>query len=283
MKWFRWHHDSCEDAKFRLVARNAGVTVRDVIALWAALLESASRNDPRGTVPNNRIDFIEAVLDLDAGLMDSICAAMEDAELIQTSEFELKIVNWSKRQFDTDLRDGTNAERQKRYREKKRVGNGERNGTVTPQIQITDTEKKEAPVARTAKDELTKVLDSEHAEAVIEHRKKKRAPLTAHAAKLLAARFAKWPKPNEAADAMIANGWQGFEVEWMQSRKQNGPDPPVTTGGPPPGFREAKSTGEYVAYMREKLNDPKIEQGDWRLSKWQHVPVGFTPIRKVSA
>lgn len=161
----------------------------------------------------------------------------------------------------------------------------ERAQGATPETDNTETDNTEtecAASAPSAKDELARVLDSEHVAAVIEHRKKLRKPLTARAASLLAARFAKWPKPNEAADAMIANGWQGFEVAWMQNRRTNGPDPPIVAGGPPPGFREARSTGEYVAYMREKLNDPKIEQGDWRLSKWQHVPVDFTPIRKVS-
>lgn len=150
MRWFRWHHDSCEDLKFRMVARVTDVTVRDVIALWAALLESASRNAPRGIVTNDRLNFIEVVLDLPSELMGRMCAAMEDAQLIERSESSTKILNWGKRQFDTDLHDGTNAARQKRYRDRKRQRNGAQNGTVTPQIQITDTEPEKKDSAASA-------------------------------------------------------------------------------------------------------------------------------------
>jgi hypothetical protein len=68
----------------------------------------------------------------------------------------------------------------------------------------------------TPRKELERVLDPEHAQAVIDHRKAKRAPLTAYAAKLLAAQLARWHNPNEAADAMILNGWQAFKPEWME-------------------------------------------------------------------
>lgn len=125
MKWFRWHHDTCEDAKFRHAARNALVTVRDVIAVWAALLESASRNAERGIVTNERVDFIETVLDINALDMDKICMAMEEAGLIQTTGNAIIIPNWGRRQFETDLTDPTNTDRQKRHREKKRQSNGD--------------------------------------------------------------------------------------------------------------------------------------------------------------
>ena len=66
---------------------------------------------------------------------------------------------------------------------------------------------------------LKTVLDEERAKAVIEHRKKKRSPLTDRAAELLAKEFFKAPDPNAAADTMIAAGWQGFEVGWLENRK----------------------------------------------------------------
>jgi hypothetical protein len=40
-------------------------------------------------------------------------------------------------------------------------------------------------------------------------------------------------------------------------------------------MRHAASTGEYVEYMREKTGDPKLTHGDWRLSKWQFVPIDW--------
>ncbi len=66
--------------------------------------------------------------------------------------------------------------------------------------------------------ELLLVLDEEHAIAVVEHRKALRKPLTGYAARLLARKFGQCQDPNAGADAMILNGWQGFEPEWLERR-----------------------------------------------------------------
>ena len=66
--------------------------------------------------------------------------------------------------------------------------------------------------------ELLLVLDEEHALAVVEHRKALRKPLTSYAARLLGRKFGQCADPNAAADAMIVNGWQGFEPEWLERR-----------------------------------------------------------------
>lgn len=89
----------------------------------------------------------------------------------------------------------------------------------------------EIPVSKTKptpRDELRSILDEKHAQAVIEHRIRLRKPLTAHAAGLLAKRFSACPDPNAAADEMIANGWQGFNVKWIENR-----DGPARNHGPP--------------------------------------------------
>jgi hypothetical protein len=70
----------------------------------------------------------------------------------------------------------------------------------------------------TIRGELLVVLDEEHADAVIDHRKALRRPLTLRAAKVLASKFALMPDPNAAADAMIGNGWHGFEPQWLENR-----------------------------------------------------------------
>jgi hypothetical protein len=77
---------------------------------------------------------------------------------------------------------------------------------------------------------LTTAISPDRADAVIAHRKALRKPLTAHAAKLLAAQFAQCHDPNAAADAMIANGWQGFKPEWLERQSQGrGHSPPART------------------------------------------------------
>lgn len=65
-------------------------------------------------------------------------------------------------------------------------------------------------------DALMTVLSEEHAEGVIEHRKRTiKKPFTVFAAKLLAKEFGKCPDANAAAEEMILRGWQGFKAEWM--------------------------------------------------------------------
>jgi uncharacterized protein YdaU (DUF1376 family) len=99
----------------------------------------------------------------------------------------------------------------------------------TGALPLTYDHEKEEPSGSSKKsprEELAAVLDAERADAVIEHRQRLRKPLTPRAARLLAAEFAKWPDPNEAADAMVRNGWQGFEPAWMEKRRPNSTAPP---------------------------------------------------------
>lgn len=66
---------------------------------------------------------------------------------------------------------------------------------------------------------LCAVLDLEHAEAVVEHRRVTiKKPLTVFAAKLLAKRLAEWGDANEAAEIMIERAWQGFDKAWVRDR-----------------------------------------------------------------
>lgn len=87
---------------------------------------------------------------------------------------------------------------------------------------------------RTPRDELETVLSPESAKAVVEHRKALKKPLSVRAAQLLAAKFKLTDNPDASADAMIANGWQGFEPEWLENRKQaSGRSPPSQTNDQP--------------------------------------------------
>jgi hypothetical protein len=145
-KWFRWYEGTTEDGKFRVTARYAGVTVRDVIALWAFILEDASHDDHRGICYRNA-DFMSAILDFEDGVVERILVALDSAGLISRGNGELFITNWDKRQYESDKSDATAAERMRRYRARK-SGKTEDNdalrqryGDVTPTIRPdTDTE-----------------------------------------------------------------------------------------------------------------------------------------------
>lgn len=69
------------------------------------------------------------------------------------------------------------------------------------------------------------ILSDETAKAVVAHRKAKKSPLTTRAAELLAKEFAATGKPEDAANAMIAHGWQGFKAEWLTREARAGPYP----------------------------------------------------------
>lgn len=135
------------------------------------------------------------------------------------------------------------AERQARYRERKAIEASNVTNNVTGDVTSNATgAKKETPpdplkkkptpvspslrsgdLSPTPLDELCLVLDGARAAAVVEHRKRLRKPLTAYAARQLAAKLAEVPEPNAAADEMIANGWQGFSAHWLERMKNRGP------------------------------------------------------------
>ncbi|MGI9192761.1 MAG: YdaU family protein [Chitinophagaceae bacterium] len=85
-----------------------------------------------------------------------------------------------------------------------------------PQPHISSTE----DIARepTALAILSECLSEQTAADLIAHRKKLRKPLTARAAKLLAKDFVAYGKPEEAAEMMIKNGWQGFHPTWVTNQ-----------------------------------------------------------------
>jgi hypothetical protein len=75
----------------------------------------------------------------------------------------------------------------------------------------------------TPRDFLLECLLPEAADAVLEHRRALRKPLTGRAAQLLAKGFLATADPNAAADMMIERGWQGFKPEWFENeRRSNG-------------------------------------------------------------
>lgn len=80
-----------------------------------------------------------------------------------------------------------------------------------------------APARPTPRQRLEAVLDSDHAEAVLEHRQRLRKPLTERAAKLMAADLAKFPDPNAAADRMIGKGWLTIDASWQDPQPRGSP------------------------------------------------------------
>lgn len=261
-RWFRWYEGTAEDGKLRLVAREAGVSVAVVVAVWAALLEDASRGAhgdvtaqnggqrlvtarngaaryAARSVTNRNVAYYSAILDLDQQEIGRVLAAMVNVGMLtpRPDEDGYVVTRWRERQFEGDVRDPTNADRQRRHRARQRKApqqergseREDRNGGVTAAArpesreQIADESSlrsdSSAPGGATKNSVisvLATVLDEVRAREVTAHRNRLRKPLTIHAAKLLAGKLAEAPDPNVAADEMIARGWQSFDARWLE-------------------------------------------------------------------
>ena len=75
-------------------------------------------------------------------------------------------------------------------------------------------------------------LTPEIADAMIDHRKKIRAPLTPFAAKHLLSALAETGDADKWATTMIANGWRGFKPEYWQARAGPNGSPPAMKTNP---------------------------------------------------
>ncbi len=233
-RWFRHYAGMMRDEKLVTVAIRSKQSVERVVWVWGAILESAAEIDDAGRF---EVDAAEVAYFLRADETDilNVMDALEQSGRIAAG----CVVKWGDRQYQSDK----SVERQARYRERQRAkksNNNEvlensdvtvtsRDGAVTPQETDTETDitsslrsevKARAPEKASIQSELMKVLDQDHAKAVIDHRKVLKKPLTVRAAQLLAGQFSKCPDPNAAADAMIAHGWQGFDPQWLQNRQQ---------------------------------------------------------------
>jgi hypothetical protein len=118
-----------EDAKFRLAARNGGVTVRDVLAVTLSIFEDAAADEHRG-VATRGAAYHSLKLDLDEATFHKILNALADVNVVSETSAGIVITNWAKRQFESDHSDPTNAHRQQRYRDRRRA---EKSGaSITP-------------------------------------------------------------------------------------------------------------------------------------------------------
>lgn len=115
--WFRWHHGTVSDPKWRVVARKAShalsrtVTVANVISVWAAMLECASQANPRGELIGWSDEDVAAGLDLDEDEVRVIREAMQEKTLQATA-----VIAWNARQPRRE--DPSAAERKQRQRER---------------------------------------------------------------------------------------------------------------------------------------------------------------------
>lgn len=229
--WFRSWHGAPTDIKWISVARDAGTTPAHVIAVVWALLDHASQESDRGDIHNFKPRDFAAFSGIDEMEIERILSALLRNGVTDNNRF----VAWEKRQPNTE--DRTNAERQRRFRERKAVENKQKSKTkenvtalrngCNDRVEESREDKKELSNDSSKKKRnnpfavLRDALGDELAMDVVDHRKAIRKPMTDRAARELLANFERYGDPQAAARAMIANGWQGFNADWL--RRQQAP------------------------------------------------------------
>lgn len=110
-RWFRHYAGMMRDDKLVRVALRSGQTIERVLWVWGAILESASEINENGEYD---LDAAEVAYFLRADIadVDAVLGALEASGRISGN----RVVRWGDRQFSSD----TSAERQRRYRNKKR-------------------------------------------------------------------------------------------------------------------------------------------------------------------
>jgi uncharacterized protein YdaU (DUF1376 family) len=143
----------------------------------------------------------------------------------------------------TEKSEKAKAAAQSRWDKKGNKNNGGKNANASPEHMLQgchsepepDIEKEEPKGSKKkpekkpdhvqVKENLSAVIGEDLAQAVFDHRKKISKPMTPRAATMLASKFSQYPDPTAAVEAMISNGWQGFEPEWLertQATSKNG-------------------------------------------------------------
>lgn len=125
MDWFRWHHGTVTDRKWPRIASRAGTTVANVIAVWAAILESASQAEPRGYayLSDDDAEDLDAALGMPSDTTRKVIAELCARGMIDASN---RLASWDKRQPKRE-RDDSSAERVREFRRKQ----AEQNQPVT--------------------------------------------------------------------------------------------------------------------------------------------------------
>ena len=232
--WFRWHHGSVSDQKFILVAKRAGASVAEVIAVWACLLEAASASDDRGNFGAVDYESLDCALGMRDGLAQAIHEAMASRGVVTPGG---QISAWEKRQPKREREGDNSTERVRAFRQSQRQetpGNatqhqetprGEESREELKEPKTKTARKRAAPAVLVSLPELVaEGVEEQHATDWLVARKVKGLPLTPTAwddikAEAIKARMS----PGEAIKAAACNGWGGFKAAWLQEPARNGP------------------------------------------------------------
>lgn len=112
MDWFRWHHGTAADPKWRVVAADSGEPLAFVLAVWAAMLECASQAEERG-----RLDgWNDRVIAVSLGMSTEQVSRIRDAMQGLTLDGD-RLSGWERRQPKRE-RDDLSTDRVRAHRER---------------------------------------------------------------------------------------------------------------------------------------------------------------------
>lgn len=105
-------------------------------------------------------------------------------------------------------------------------------------LEIPNSKKEEEVAGKPLSDlagfkaELAPILNQERIDGLVGVRRKKKAPITAYAGRLLVKNLKDCGDVNVAADEMIVRNWIGIKPEWLAGRQSQAP--PIHAGQPRP-------------------------------------------------
>lgn len=95
MNWYKIHHGLPLDARLAVVARRAGFRRGEVLALWVALLDHASRSVPRGSVRDMDAEEIAVALEFDSAALETALQALREKKMILPDG---RLADWERNQ-----------------------------------------------------------------------------------------------------------------------------------------------------------------------------------------
>lgn len=152
MDWFRWHHGTVSDPKFMIIAKKSGQSVAAVIAVWAAILERASRSDLRGNIDGFDFESYDLHFGLDDGACELIVKAMEDKGLLECHAMSRNVTAWNKRQPKREDEGALERKRQQRERNKTEKETTEKQTVMEMSRNVTQCHAREDKILKELKD-----------------------------------------------------------------------------------------------------------------------------------
>ncbi len=110
MNWYKVWNGMPEDPKLSLIAKRADLKRGEILAVWVALLDGASRAKSRGSVAQVDAEQVAVALDMEAEAVTRALHAFRVAKMIKDN----RVASWDKRQATSTKRVRAFREKQKR-------------------------------------------------------------------------------------------------------------------------------------------------------------------------